>query len=96
MVGANEFVESDEELDIPILKIDHRIERERSAEMDELRRSRDNERAERSLRELADAARGDDNLMPYLLECARAYDSVGEANEALQGVFGTYREPAVF
>jgi methylmalonyl-CoA mutase N-terminal domain/subunit len=96
MVGVNEFVEDDEELDIPILKIDHRIEEERAAELVELRRWRDNERVERCLRELADAGRGNDNLMPYLLECARAYVTVGEAADAMQAVFGSYREPAVF
>jgi methylmalonyl-CoA mutase N-terminal domain/subunit len=34
--------------------------------------------------------------MPHLLECARSYVTVGEAVGALQDVFGTYREPAVF
>ncbi len=96
MVGANEFVEENEKLDIPILKIERETEKECAAAVEQTRRSRDNARAERCLRELQDAGRGTDNLMPYLLECARAYVSVGEAAEAMQGVFGGYREPAVF
>ena len=96
MVGSNEFIEDTETVDIPILKIDRRIEQARTAELAELRRSRDNAQAKRCLHELEDAARGRDNLMPYLLECARAYVTVGEAAMAMQTVFGGYREPAVF
>jgi len=96
MVGVNEFVEPDAKIDIPILVIGKRVEEEQRAALGELRRSRDNARVERCLAELQAAARGTANLMPPLLECARAYATVGEAAEALRQVFGGYREPAVF
>ena len=96
MVGVNEFVEPEEQLDIPILKIDLQVEAECKSGVAEVIRKRDGARAERSLRALRAAAGQEENLMPHLLECAHAYVTVGEAVEALQAVFGAYREPAVF
>ena len=96
MVGVNEYVEPGEKIDIPLLVIEKRVEVEQRAALVELRRNRDNERAARALSQLRDAARGNDNLMVPILECARTYATVGEAVEALQDVFGTYREPAIF
>ena len=96
MVGVNEFVEGEATVQIPILIIEKRVEDEARRDLASLRRDRDNERVRRSLSALRDASRGNDNLMPYLLECARAYATVGEQVEALQDVFGGYREPAVF
>jgi methylmalonyl-CoA mutase N-terminal domain/subunit len=96
MVGVTGFVEADERIEIPILVIERRVEDEQRAALAELRRSRDNARVARCLSELRDAARGTQNLMPPLLECARAYATVGEAVAALQDVFGTYLEPAAF
>ncbi len=52
---------------------------------------------ESALAELVQAAAHEDrNLMPYLLECARVHASEGEIVEALQTVFGSYRETPVF
>jgi methylmalonyl-CoA mutase N-terminal domain/subunit len=96
MVGVNEFVEPDEKIDIPLLVIEKRVEMEQRRALADLRRDRDDGRARRALSELRDAARGTGNLMDPILECARAYATVGEAVEALQDVFGTYREPAIF
>jgi len=96
MVGVNAYVEPEEKIEIPILIIERRVEEEQRAALAELRRNRDNARCAKRLSELRNAARGTDNLMPYLLECAREYVTVGEAVAALQDVFGTYREPAVF
>ena len=96
MVGVNEFVEPDEKIDIPILVIEKRVEEEQRRGLTDLRRNRDNARVTRALSELRDTARGTGNLMQPMLECARAYATVGEQVAALQDVFGTYREPAIF
>ena len=48
------------------------------------------------LEELKVAARGNDNLMPPLLNCVKAYVSEGEIMAALKEVFGVYREPILF
>ena len=50
----------------------------------------------RALADAEDAARGSDNLMPPILEAARAYATLGEMCDALREVFGRVRGAAVF
>ena len=64
--------------------------------MQGVRARRDSESVERTLAALKEAAATDANLMPHLLECARAHATEGEIVEALQTVFGTYTETPVF
>ncbi|MEW6034635.1 MAG: methylmalonyl-CoA mutase family protein [Chloroflexota bacterium] len=60
-----------------------------------LKRERDNSRVQAHLRKLSDAARGSDNLMPYLIEAARDYVTLGEMTRALKEVFGEFKAPAI-
>ena len=60
-----------------------------------LRESRDNRRVRASLHALRDAAAANDvNMMPYILDCVRAYATLGEICDELRGVYGVYEEPA--
>jgi methylmalonyl-CoA mutase N-terminal domain/subunit len=96
LVGVNDYVEAGEE-EIPILRIDPELERKQVGRLQAVRARRDSGEVERTLTTLrARAAREDANLMPVLLECARAHASEGEIVRALQDVFGTYRETPVF
>jgi methylmalonyl-CoA mutase, N-terminal domain len=45
---------------------------------------------------LRDASRTDANLMPFILDCARAYCTLYEIRAAMEEVFGAYREPVFF
>jgi len=45
---------------------------------------------------LRTAARTDANLMPYIVDCARAYCKLYEIRAAMEDVFGAYREPVFF
>jgi methylmalonyl-CoA mutase N-terminal domain/subunit len=96
IVGVNEFVTEEEELTIPLLKIGEDAEREQKARMAEMRASRDNALVETRLGALRDAARTDANLMPYIVDCARAYCTLYEIRAAMESVFGAYREPIFF
>jgi methylmalonyl-CoA mutase N-terminal domain/subunit len=60
-----------------------------------LRASRDNAAVERSLARLQEAARGDDNLMPSILDTVKSYATLGEICGELRTVFGEYRAPTV-
>jgi methylmalonyl-CoA mutase N-terminal domain/subunit len=60
--------------------------------LDELRATRDNDRVRRSLDALAETARGRGNTMYPLLDCVRAYATVGEMCDALRTVWGEYEE----
>jgi methylmalonyl-CoA mutase N-terminal domain/subunit len=93
IVGVNEFV-MDEDAH-PILYIDEAVAEEQAARVRGLRARRDAARVARALEDLKAAARGEDNLMPPILEASRAYATVGEMCDALREVFGEYEEPPV-
>ncbi|MDR7482197.1 MAG: methylmalonyl-CoA mutase family protein, partial [Armatimonadota bacterium] len=61
----------------------------------QVRAGRDGGAVARTLRRLGEAARGRDNLVPYILDAVEAYATVGEICDALRGVFSTYRPPVV-
>ena len=60
-----------------------------------LRRERDNSLVESCLARLRDAARGTDNLMPYIIEAAEAYATLGEMTKVLKEVFGDFKAPVI-
>jgi methylmalonyl-CoA mutase N-terminal domain/subunit len=96
VVGVNEYVIEDEKIEIPILKIDPEVERIQVERVRALRARRDNDLVKRHLEALKNAAAGRDNLMPVIVEAARAYATLGEMIEVLKGVFGEYRERPIF
>jgi len=96
IVGVNEFVTEEPELTIPILRVGEDAERDQRTRMAELRATRDADLCERRLAALREAARGSDNLMPFILDAARAYCTLYEIRAAMEDVFGAYREPVFF
>ncbi len=89
LVGVNKF-QIPEPPPKGLLKVDPRVREVQIKRLAELRASRDNERVQRTLGELEKAARGDGNLMPPILDCVRAYCTLGEMCEVLRKVFGEY------
>src|SRR2546427_145320 len=94
IVGVNEYVEPDEP-PIPILKIGPEVEQSQAKSLADLRSRRDSFRMAGTLQALQEAAAGDENLMPYLIDAVKAQATLGEICAALKEVFGTYREPVV-
>ncbi|MGQ4807087.1 Methylmalonyl-CoA mutase [Candidatus Entotheonellaceae bacterium PAL068K] len=92
VLGVNEFV-SKHDASVEVFIIDPQVEKEHVARLQELRHRRDNTLLQRRLRQLAEAAQGDANLMPYILEAVRAYGTIGEISDILRTVWGTYEEP---
>ncbi|MFQ6045534.1 MAG: methylmalonyl-CoA mutase [Gemmatimonadales bacterium] len=95
IVGVNDYVDPDER-DLEILKVSDEPGRVQAARLAKLRASRDQERVERCLAELKAAAERDENVIPPMLECARAYATLYEIRHALEEVYGAYREPVFF
>jgi methylmalonyl-CoA mutase N-terminal domain/subunit len=95
VVGVNDYVLEDDE-QIPILRIDPELERKQKGRVEATKTRRDIGEVERTLDALKAAAATDANLMPPILDCARARVSEGEMVEALQAVFGSYTELPVF
>ncbi len=97
IVGVNDYVESDEKLEIPILYIDPQVEKDQKASLAKVRETRDNDLVRRRLEALTQAARDESaNLMPHLVECARAYATKGEMRHAMGIVFGEHHEAPEF
>jgi methylmalonyl-CoA mutase N-terminal domain/subunit len=94
IVGVNKYVVA-APLEIPILEMDRAGEARHLVRLNHIRQTRDAVRVERGLAELLAAAAGDANLMPALLECVRAYASLGEMCDVLREVFGVYQETVV-
>ncbi len=96
VVGVNEFVEQGEKIDIPILQISPEVEAKQIKQLRELKATRDQARVDETLAALRTAAEEDRNLMPPVLDCARAYVTVGEMCRLLEEVYGVYEEDPVF
>ncbi|MEO0089461.1 MAG: methylmalonyl-CoA mutase family protein [candidate division WOR-3 bacterium] len=96
IVGVNDFVLENEKIEIPLLRIDPEVERRQIERLQKLRKERDNIVCERKLKELKMAAKSNENIMYPILECARAYCTLGEIIGALKEVFGEYKEEAFF
>ena len=96
LVGVNDYVDAGDE-EIPTLRIDPELERKQRGRLAAVRARRDGDAVQQTLVALrAAAATERANLMPALLDCARAHASEGEIVRALQDVFGTYTETPVF
>ena len=95
IVGLNAFVEENEP-PIDILKIDDAAEAQQRRRMAAMREGRDQSLVDRRLRALDEAARADRNIIPAMLDCARAYCTLFEIRHVLEQVWGAYREPVFF
>ena len=94
LVGVNKYVE--EEVQPELLRIDDRIEIQQKKALKKLRSSRDKKKHEKAISAMQAAADTDENLMPYIIDCAKAYATTGEISNAFRDVFGQYRPKEVF
>ena len=94
IVGVNDFIQADEK-PIEILYIDDTASDVQLKRLVELKQRRDNERVRWTLEALKAVARGSGNTMVPLLDCVRAYATVGEMCDALREVWGEYEEVPV-
>ena len=91
LVGVNDF-QMDEEKSIPIHVVDPKLEASQVTALSLARKNRDERAVALAIERLDSAARGSENLMPYILEAVEAYASVGEISDAFRKVHGEYRE----
>ena len=94
-VGVNKYTEGEEmEVELHEYRLDSAEEQIQRTKA--VRRERDNRRVAQLLKELEQAAREEKNVMPYLLECCKAYATVGEMTKVFKEVFGEFKEPSIF
>lgn len=95
IVGVNDL-KIREPCTTPLLKVDEKVAEEQIEKLLKIKKERNNEKLENTLNKLKEAARGTENLMPYIIDAVREYASVGEIINALKEVFGTYHEDSIF
>lgn len=95
IVGVNDFTESDEN-QLPVQKQDPRGEGEQCERLKTLRINRDNKKVTSACKKLEEAAAGNENLMPLIIEALRVDATLGEISDSLRSVFGEFREQVVF
>ena len=94
VVGVNKF-QVKEEPAKGLLKVDPSVGEMQKKKLEKLRRTRDNSKVSQGLDNLKEAAQSDKNLMPYILEAARNYATLGEICGILREVFGEYEQSIV-
>ncbi|HSR33106.1 MAG TPA: methylmalonyl-CoA mutase family protein [Anaerolineae bacterium] len=94
VVGVNEYTE-DAPIRIPLLEMDPEGYERQVARLERVRRERDNEQVGVALEGLRQVAKGTENTMPHILDCVRAYATLGEIMGIFREVFGEYREPTI-
>jgi methylmalonyl-CoA mutase N-terminal domain/subunit len=95
IIGVNAHV-SEDEAPLEILRISAEVEREQREELRRRRAARDQVKVDKALDALKHAARGEENLIPYLVDAARVEATEGEMCGALRDVWGSYTEPPRF
>lgn len=94
IVGVNKFQKKEEAVK-DLLKVDPKIETMQCERLKKLRERRDNNAVKQAREKLAAAAKGTENLMPYILDAVRCYTTLGEISDTMREVFGLYRERIV-
>lgn len=95
IVGVNEYV-SEEQISVPLLRVDEAGARHHLARLNRVRQERDGARVASALNAVRDAAKKPNvNLMPYLLDAANAYATLQEMMDVLRQEWGEYVEPAI-
>ena len=92
VVGVNSF-QAEESKDLERLKVNPAIEQNQVKKLADLRKSRDNAKANELMGQLDQAARGSDNLMPLLVTCMENDLTLGEVCGVLRKVWGEYQPP---
>ncbi|MGH2348837.1 MAG: methylmalonyl-CoA mutase family protein, partial [bacterium] len=94
VVGVNEFAQPEEQ-PIPILRIDPQVERHQIERLREVRAQRDPSQVGHALAALRSASERNENTMDRVIDCVRAYATLGEICDIFRTVYGEYREPAI-
>jgi methylmalonyl-CoA mutase, N-terminal domain len=94
-VGVNKYVVGEEE-DVALHDYREESAEEKSRDLQALRRERSDADVSRSLKALEQAVREKKNVMPLLVDCCRAYCTVGEMTQVFREAYGTFEEPSIF
>ncbi len=92
IVGVNDYTTKEKKCPIELSRIDPKVEQQQVANLQKLKRERNNKKAKETLEKLHYAAQKDENLMPTIIEAIKSYATIGEITEVLRQVYGEYKE----
>ena len=96
-VGVNKYVdEVEDQTDVELHEHNEQWVEQQLEGLKELRRTRDNREVTRTLKDLEKGTRAGKNVMPLLVDCCRAYATVGEMAGVFRELFGEWEEPSLF
>ena len=96
-VGRNKYAdETEDQTDVELHEYDESWVDQQIDSLKELRRTRDNREVTRTLQELEQGTRAGKNVMPLLVDCCKAYATVGEMAGVFRDLFGEWEEPSLF
>jgi len=96
-VGVNKYTDdADEQTDVELHEYNEKWVETQLSSLRELRRTRDNTEVSRTLKSLELGTRAGKNVMPLLVDCCRAYATVGEMAGVFRDIFGEWQEPSIF
>ena len=93
LVGVNKFRIKEEEKDLEVYKTDPETIHRQVTRLKVVKSGRDNAKVASALKQLEEAARRNENIVPHLFEPLKAMATVGEIIDTLKKVYGTYKEP---
>ncbi len=96
IVGVNDFIQSDKNKDVDVLKISEDVARDQIQRLTKFKKSRDNDKVKTHLHAISIAAENKDNLMPLFVDAVKDHVTLGEISDSLRKVFGLYREAVKF
>ena len=96
-VGVNKYAdEVEDQTDVELHEYNEQWADQQISSLKELRRTRDNREVSRTLKELEQGTRAGKNVMPLLVDCCRAYATMGEMAGVFRDLFGEWQEPSLF
>lgn len=96
IVGVNCYESDEPRPSVAGMELDEAARAKQAQRLADVRRTRDAAAVTSTLAALRTASQGTDNLMPYLIDCVKAYCTVQEITDELRDVWGVYKEPIVF
>lgn len=95
-VGVNCYTEGGDDTEIELFQADPETEKRQKERLRRVKEERDDELVEERIEALREAVENDENIMPYLVDAAKAYATEGEMMGVLREKYGTYEDPGVF
>ncbi|MBW1973707.1 MAG: methylmalonyl-CoA mutase [Spirochaetes bacterium] len=94
-VGVNIYVEGEPQ-EVELHEYNYESAEKQIESLKELRRTRNNREVTRTLKELEKGVKAKKNVMPYLVDCCKAYATVGEMTNVFRDIYGEFEEPSLF